>query len=291
MRVFTRIVERRSFTAAAGDFGLPRSSVTEAVKGLEARLGVSLLQRTTRQVSPTLDGEAYYGRCLALIAEIEDIEAAFAGSQPAGRLNINVHGTLAAHFILPALPDFMALYPKIELHISEGDRYVDLIREGADCVIRVGVPADSELVARRLTVLKETTCASPAYLKCYGVPSRLEELAAHTMVGFWSSATGAVLPLEFTVAGKVREWRLPHLVTVTGAESYAAAARAGLGIIQAPSYRLEADFLSGALVPILEDSPPTPSPVSILYPRAKQLAPRLRAFIDWLTKHFETTRP
>src|ERR1700733_11353636 len=125
MRVFTRIVERRSFTKAAEDLGLPRSSVTEAVKGLEARLGVRLLQRTTRHVGATLDGEAYYERCLRLLADFDDAEGAFAGAKPRGPLHVNVHGTLASHFVVPHLPDFLARYPDIELHLSEGDRYVD----------------------------------------------------------------------------------------------------------------------------------------------------------------------
>src|SRR5271168_1099366 len=143
MRVFVRIVERRSFTHAADDLGLPRSPVTDAVKGLEARLGVRLLQRTTRHVRPTLDGEAYHQRCLALIADVEDAEAAFAGAKPKGSLRVDVHGTLARHFVLPRLPDFLAEYPGIELYMSEGDRLVDLVREGIDCVLRVGDLQDS----------------------------------------------------------------------------------------------------------------------------------------------------
>src|SRR5258708_10260312 len=161
MRVFTRIVERRSFTRAADDLGLPRSSVTDAVKGLEARLGVRLLRRTTRHVSPTLDGEAYYRRCLALIADLEDAEAAFGGAKPKGLLRVDVHGTLARHFVLPCLPDFLSEYPEIELYMSERDRLVDLVREGVDCVLRVGDLQDSDMVARRVAVLEEITCAAP----------------------------------------------------------------------------------------------------------------------------------
>jgi DNA-binding transcriptional LysR family regulator len=122
------VVERRSFTLAAEDLALPRSTVTDAVKQLEARLGVRLLQRTTRHVSPTLDGEAYHRRCLALIADLEDAEAAFGGAKPKGLLRVDVHGTLARHFVLPRLPDFLAEYPAIEFYMSEGDRLVDLVR-------------------------------------------------------------------------------------------------------------------------------------------------------------------
>lgn len=291
MRVFTRIVERRSFTRAAEDLGLPRSSVTEAVKGLEARLGVRLLQRTTRHVGPTLDGEAYYQRCLRLLADLEDAEGAFAGARPRGPLHVDVHPTLASHFVVPHLPEFLAQYPEVELHFSEGDRYVDLLREGVDCVVRVGALGGGDLVVRRLATLGEATCAAPAYLARHGVPASPNDLDGHRMVGFRSSATGAVLPLEFTAPdGSVRTATLPSVLTVGGAEAYAAAARAGLGLIQAPRYRLEADFRSGTLVEVLAGAPPTPTPVSVLYPRAKHLSPRLRAFIDWLAGRFRTLR-
>jgi DNA-binding transcriptional LysR family regulator len=195
MRVFTRVVERRSFTLAAQDLGLPRSTATDAVKQLEARLGVRLLQRTTRHVSPTLDGEAYHRRCLALIADLEDAEAAFAGAKPKGLLRVDVHGTLARHFVLPRLPAFLADYPQIELYMSEGDRLVDLIREGIDCVLRVGDLQDSDMVARRVGMLEEVTCVAPAYIERFGVPATVEALDGHRMVGFHSSATGALLPL------------------------------------------------------------------------------------------------
>ncbi|NPD69685.1 LysR family transcriptional regulator (plasmid) [Lichenicola cladoniae] len=282
MRVFTRIVERRSFTHAAEDLGLPRSSVTDAVKALEARLGVPLLQRTTRHVSPTLDGEAYYQRCLRLIADLEDAEGALTGAKPQGMLHVNVHGTMASHFIVPHLPGFLAEYPGVELFISEGDRYVDLVRDGVDCAIRVGRLPDSDLITRRLTTLEETTCVSPSYLARHGVPQDLDALDGHRMVGFHSSATGSVLPLEFISNGVARTVILPASITVSGAETYAAAARMGLGLIQAPRYRLEEDFRRGTLSPVLTDTPPSPSPVSVLYPRAKQLSPRLRTFLNWL---------
>src|SRR3981189_4009607 len=134
MRVFTRIMERPSFTQAADDLGLPRSAVTDAVKTLEARLGVRLLERTTRQVSPTLDGEAHYRRCLSLIADLEDAEGAFGGARPKGLLRLEVQGTLARHFLLPNLPGFIAAYPKIERYESGRDPWLDLIREGLDSV-------------------------------------------------------------------------------------------------------------------------------------------------------------
>jgi DNA-binding transcriptional LysR family regulator len=290
MQVFTRVVERRSFTLAAEDLGLPRSTVTDAVKQLEARLGVQLLQRTTRHVSATLDGEAYHRRCLALIADLEDAEAAFGGAKPKGLLRVDVHGTLARHFVLPRLPDFLAEYPEIELYMSEGDRLVDLIREGIDCVLRVGNLQDSDMIARRVAMLTEMTCAAPAYIDRFGMPSTIEALDGHRMVGFRSSATGALLPLEFILDGVVRNVHLPAAVAVDGAESLVAAGRLGLGLIQVPRYHIESDLQRGTLVSVLPDYPPTPTPVSLLYPRNRQLSPRVRVFIDWLVEVFGAGR-
>ncbi|QHI97993.1 LysR family transcriptional regulator [Xylophilus rhododendri] len=287
MRVFTRIVECRSFTQAAEDLGLPRSSATDAVKSLEARLGVRLLQRTTRHVSPTLDGEAYYQRCIRLIADLEEADNSFAGARPHGLLHVGVQGTLASHFLLPRLPDFMAAYPGIELQFSESDRYSDLVREGMDCVLRAGKLADSELVARRLAELPEVTCASPAYLARHGTPASLDDLArGHRMVGFRSSATGGVMPLVFLVDGRPRELTLPSVLAVNGVETYAAASRAGLGLIQAPRYSREAELQSGALVELLPALRPPTMPVSVLYPRSRHPSARLRVFIEWMAEAF-----
>jgi DNA-binding transcriptional LysR family regulator len=290
MRVFTRVVERRSFTLAAEDLGLPRSTVTDAVKQVEARLGVRLLQRTTRHVSPTLDGEAYYQRCLSILADIEDAEGAFAGAKPKGLLRVDVHGTLARHFVLPSLPSFLETYPDIEFYMSEGDRLVDLVREGIDCVLRVGIPQDSDMVARRVAMLEEITLASPAYLERHGMPEHPDRLDGHQMVGFRSSATGTLMPLEFIVDGKVREITIPATISVNAAESLHAAARCGLGIIQVPRYHIERYLASGELVQILREYPLTETPVSLLYPRNRQLSPRVRVFIDWLVKIFAQHR-
>jgi DNA-binding transcriptional LysR family regulator len=286
MRIFSRVVERRSFTLAAEDTGVPRSTVTDAVKQLEARLGVRLLQRTTRQVSPTLDGSAYYQRCLSILADIEEAEGAFAGAKPKGLLRVDVHGTLARHFMLPGLPAFLETFPDIEFYMSEGERLVDLVREGIDCVLRVGVPLASDMVARRVAMLKEITLASPSYLKRHGMPSHPEALHGHKIVGFHSTATGGLLPLEFIVDGAVRNIALPAAVSVNAAESYLCAARLGLGLIQIPRYHAEDDLAAGTLVQVLAAFPLTETPVSVLYPRNRQLSPRVRVFIDWLARVF-----
>ncbi len=290
MRAFVRIVERRSFTRASEDLGLPRATVTDAIKALEQRLGVRLLHRTTRLVVPTLEGEAFYGRCLRLIADMDDAEAAFRDAPPRGPLRIEVHGTLGRHLLFPHLPEFLQRYPDIELEVSEGDRYVDLLREGVDAALRVGTLADSDLAARRLTMLREVTVAAPGYLQDKGVPGSIASLRdGHEMVGYRSSATGQLIPLEFQQAGQVHYVPLPARVRVSGADAFLGAALAGLGIIQAPRYRMDPYIARGQLLELLPEAPPTPSPLSLVYPRNRTPSPRLRVFIDWVAGVFEQT--
>jgi DNA-binding transcriptional LysR family regulator len=286
MRVFTRIVERRSFTKAADDLGLPRSSVTDAVRMLEARLGVRLLQRTTRQVSPTLDGEAYYQRCVSLIADLEDAESAFAGAKPSGLVRVDVHGTQARYFLLPGLPRFRQQYPDIRLHFSEAHQPLDMIREGLDCILRTGELSDSPLIKRRLAVLDRGTFASPDYLNRFGTPQSPDDLERHEMVGLLSSDTSEIIPLVFGSDSKTRQVRLPAMVTVTGPETNVACARMGLGLIQVPRYRVSVELANGALVEVLAGFPPSPLPIHVLYSHTRHLSPRLRAFIDWMAEQF-----
>jgi DNA-binding transcriptional LysR family regulator len=286
MRLFVRVVERRSFTLAAQDLGVPRSTATEVVKQLESRLRVRLLQRTTRHVAPTLDGDAYYHHCMRVVAEIEEGEAAFSGSKPTGVLRIDVHGTLARHFVMPGLPRFLAQYPDLKLFIGEGDRLVDLVKEGIDCVLRVGELTNSNMVARRVALLEEGTFMSPGYIERYTEPRTPDDLDAHRMVGFVSSATGQVIPLEFTVGGALRNLTPQVVVSVTAAETMVSAAKLGLGLVQVPRYHVAADVEAGRLVEVLQEFRPSPTPVSLLYPHGRQLSPRVRVFVDWLTQEF-----
>jgi DNA-binding transcriptional LysR family regulator len=286
MRVFTRVVERRSFTLAADDLGLPRSTVTDAVKTLEARLGVRLLERTTRTVRPTLDGEAHYRRCLALIADLEDAEGAFGGAKPKGLLRLEVQSTLARHFLVPSLPKFFEAYPDIEISMSESERWVDLIREGVDCVLRFGQLPDSDMIAREIVVLERLTCAAPDYFAHHGTPADLDALDGHRMIGLRSLTTGRVRPLEFMIGDRVHEIMLPTIMSVTGTESYLATARLGLGLVQIPHFHAEKDLARGTLVQVLPAWPPQPVPVSLLYPRNRQLSPRVRVFLDWAMRLF-----
>jgi DNA-binding transcriptional LysR family regulator len=286
MRVFTRIVERKSFTKAADDLGLARSSVTDALKGLEARLGVRLLTRTTRHVSPTLDGEAYYRRCVALIADLEDAESAFAGAKPAGQVRIDVHGTQARHFLLPDLPRFLEAYPSIRLHIAEAHQALDMVREGFDCILRAGALNDSPLIRRKLAELKRGTFASPTYIERFGEPRTPDDLEKHQIIGLYAPDAAVVSPFVFRDGSGERRITPPSIVTVTGAETNVACACLGLGIIQVPRYRVESELATGALVEILSDYPPTALPVHVLYSHSRQLSPRVRVVIEWMAERF-----
>jgi DNA-binding transcriptional LysR family regulator len=286
MQIFVRIVERRSFTQAAEDLLIPRATATNAIKRLENRLGTRLLERTTRAVAPTQDGAAYYERCMRLLADLDEAEDAFRGSEPAGLLRVNLQPTLARYFVFPALPAFLARYPRIQLHVGEDDRLVDLVREGVDCVLRAGQLHDSAMVARRAADLEQVTVASPAYLERLGTPATLADLVRHQAVHYMSTATGRPYPLEFTTGTGLKLATPPAVVSVTGTEAYTAAALAGLGLVQVPRYRIAEQLAGGQLVEVLADVPPPTIPISVLYPQARQLSARVRVFADWLVQRF-----
>ncbi|KQY13136.1 LysR family transcriptional regulator [Rhizobium sp. Root482] len=286
MQLFVRVVERSSFTNAATDLRLARSTVTEAIKQLEADIGARLLERTTRHVRPTLDGQAFYERCRSILSDVDDAENVFRDVRPRGLLRIDANVLLTRTFLLPRLPEFLALNPLIDIHFGQGDRLVDLVREGVDCVIRAGDLADSGMIARRLATITEVTCASPGYIERYGMPASPEDLKGHVMVGFISSRTGEVIPLEFMMDGKAKEFILPCRVTANHSDTTHDMAKMGLGLVQAPRYRLQEDLKAGRLVEVLMGYPPSPTPLSALYPQNRQLAPRLRVFLNWLVTIF-----
>ena len=286
MQVFVRIAERHSFSVAADDLHIPRATVTNLIKRLESRLGVRLLERTTRQVRLTHDGEAYYQRCIRLLADLEEADNAFSAAQPKGLLRANLQGTLAKHFVVPALDQFLSLYPELTLHLEEDDRFVDLVREGVDCVLRAGNLEDSSLIARRVALLEQVTVASPAYLARYGVPKNCADLSNHWAVHYIARPHGRALGLDFLIGKEYVEYQLPSKVSVTGADLYTGAALSGLGIIQVPRYRIEQDIAQGRLVILLAEHPPAPLPVSVLYPHNRQLSIRVRVFTQWLAERF-----
>lgn len=288
LRLFMRVVERGSFSAAAADLGVKRSTATDMIRRLETRLNARLLDRTTRHVAPTHDGQEFYQRCVTIIADIEDAEAVLRDAEPHGLLRIEAPALLTRTFLLPGLPTFMDRHPRIDLQFGQTDRLVDLIREGVDCAIRVGDLADSGLVRRRLGALEEVTLASPGYLARHGTPRTLEDLDGHQMVGFVSSRTGEVMPLEFTSEGRVRTILLPTRVAANHSDTTADLARLGFGLIQAPRYRFARELVSGALIEVLPYHPPTPTAVSALFAQNRQLSPRLRVFLDWISGIFRS---
>ncbi|UJJ60334.1 LysR family transcriptional regulator [Rhodanobacter denitrificans] len=287
MRLYTRIVELGSFTAAADDLNLPRATVTHAIKRLEARLGAQLLQRTTRRVRATRDGETYYGHCLRLLADVDEVETDFreARVQPKGRLRVDLPVSLARLLVIPALRDFFARFPQIQLDIGTGDRFVDLVREGVDCVLRVGELGDSGMVGRRVAMLEQVTVANAAYVRRHGLPDALAALRdGHLAVNWVSPTTRRAEPLEFMVGRKRREIALPGCVSVSGVDAYLGCCEAGLGIAQMPRYRIVDALKNGRLREILPAHPPPSLPMTILYPQQRQMPARLRVFVDWLVE-------
>ena len=284
MLVFTRIVELGGFAKAADSLQMPRASVTVLIKQLEAHLGVQLLHRTTRQVSPTLDGVAYYQRCVLLLADLEEAEGLFKSSQPKGTLRVEMPAAVGRLVVLPALPEFTDRYPQIELEVGLNDRPVDLIREGVDCVIRGGLTMDDSLVARPLVQMDQVTCASPAYLLAHGVPQSLDDLSGHQVVEYFSSASGKRYGLEFQVGDQVRLPDLPKRLAVNSAEGYLAACVAGYGLVQTPHYHVAQLLREGRLQEVLSDCLPPRLALTALYPQHRQLSPRVRVFVDWLVE-------
>ncbi|MBP0598171.1 LysR family transcriptional regulator [Herbaspirillum sp. LeCh32-8] len=285
-RLFTLIVNLGSFTKAAGILGIPRASATHVMKALEERLGTRLLERTTRNVQPTPDGRKFYERCCRILAEVEDAEAAMDSSAAAlaGSLRIGLHGTHARLVILPRLAEFHARHPNIEINISAGDRLVDLVGEGIDCVVRIGVPRDSSLVARPLAVVSDIVAASPAYLERFGTPKKLEDLEHHLSVGFFSRNHDIRYPFIFADGNQTREIKVPSWIAVDSADCYKESALQGFGLIQVPRFGI-ADYLeSGQLVQVLNNFSAPRVPVLALYPQHNQQPPRVRLFLDWLAE-------
>jgi DNA-binding transcriptional LysR family regulator len=290
LSLFTRIVEMGSFSSAAASLDIPRPTATNAIKALETRLGVRLLERTTRQVRPTLDGQAFYDRCIHVLAELDDAEATLrqVASRPRGTLRIDLHGTHATQIVLPRINDFRQRYPDIALVTSSGDRLVDLVREGVDCVIRAGTPRDSTLIARPLAQLQQVLCASPDYLVRLGTPRDTDDLAGHQMVKFFSS-TGAVgsYPLTLQIEGEWRDFSLPGWMSVNDAENYLVCGLQGCGLIQLPRFHVDQELRTGRLVEVLAEFASPTLPLWAMYPYRTHLSPRVRVFVEWVRLIYE----
>lgn len=281
--VFARVVEAGSFTRAAASLQVPRSTVSTAIRDLEARVGARLLARSTRRVAPTQDGSAFYERCLRLLGDFEEAENLFrqATSAPRGRLSVNVPGRMGRQLFAPALPAFFACYPEMELELGATDRAVDLVQEGIDCAVRVGPLHESSLVARKVADIVLCNCASPDYLARHGTPDSIEEMEGHLVVGYASPTSGRVEDWEWTEEGDVRQRPMRSRVTVNNAEAYIACCLAGLGLIQVPLYDVRRHLAAGELVEVMPRLRAAPMPAHILYPHRRHLSRRLRVFVDW----------
>lgn len=289
IRAFARVVEAGNFTRAADSLNMPNATLSKLVQDLEAHLGVRLLQRTTRRVTVTPEGQDYYCKASRVLRDLEDIDSSFniARSKPRGHLRIDVGGSTARDVLIPLLPDFLARYPDIHIDLGVSDRSVDLIGDNVDCVIRGGALDASTLVARSLGHAIMVTCASPDYLRHNGVPAYPEELRnGHRLVSYLSPQNGRAVPFRFERDGERCELHLEHRIGINESNAHLAACVSGLGIIQTFAYAASASLRDGSLVEILGDWRPAPYPFHIVYPQNRYVTHRLRVFIDWLIECF-----
>ena len=289
MRVFARVVETGSFTRAAESLDMPKGSATKLVQQLETRLKVKLLNRTTRRVTVTPDGAAYYERASRLLNDLDEMESAMtlAQGKPGGRLRVDVGSSVASQIIIPALPDFYSRYPDIQLDLGVGDRPVDLISDNVDCVIRGGELTEQSLVARRIANLPLVGVATPAYLAEHGVPRHPEELETrHTVINFFSPRTGRLFPNVFERDGERIEVGGRYKLSVNDGNAYLAAALAGLGIAQIARFQAAPYLARGELVEILPEWQHPLIPMHVVYPPNRHLSARVRAFVEWTVEVF-----
>jgi DNA-binding transcriptional LysR family regulator len=285
LATFARVAELESFTQAAAQLGLPKATVSLAVRELEGAVGVRLLQRTTRRVSLTEDGRVFHARSRELVSDVEELFSMFqrTDAELSGRLRVDMPTGVARNIVAPRLPDFLKAHPKIELELSSTDRRVDLIREGFDCVLRVGALSDSTLIAKALGSFKLINCASPAYLRTHGTPRRLADLQSHRLIHYAPVLGQRPDGFEVYDGSTTRSVEMAGSLSVNSAVTYEAACLAGLGIIQAPSVGLQHLLRAKQLVRILPKFEAAPMPAHLLYAARSQLSRRVATFMRWLT--------
>jgi len=292
MEALIKVVDTGSFTRAAELLGTPKATVSTLIQELETQLGVRLLHRTTRKVTVTVDGAAYYERCIRLIDDLREADESVSSRQgsPGGRLRVDVPTSLGSLLMYAGLSDFMARYPKISLELGCSDRLVDMVSEGVDCVIRVGEVNDPSLAARRIGSMRLLTCAAPAYLAARGEPQHPNDLVSHQWISYFlSHQPGRVLPVDFGKDGQRIELSLPGALALNDSNVHEDAVRAGLGIGQLPSYALCCPDKAGELVEVLPGWTSDPMPVFVLYPSNRHLSTRVQAFVEWVAEFFERT--
>lgn len=285
LRIFVKVAELSSFTRAAEQLGMAKARASQRVRALEAEVGARLLHRTTRTVRLTPDGETFRARAERLLAEADDLATLFAAPTALrGRVRVDLPVNVARSIVIPRLPELLFAHPQLELLLSTTDRRVDVVREGFDCVLRIGPPGDAALSARRLGVLPMMSCASPSYLRRHGTPRTVEDLDGHYVVHY-SQTLGADPPsFEYHDGTSYRERPMRCLVTVNNADAYEAACAAGLGIIQVPRLGLSGALARGDLVEILPDLCAAPMPVSIVHAHGARVPRRVRAVMTWLSQ-------
>jgi DNA-binding transcriptional LysR family regulator len=286
MQAFARVVETGSFTKAAATLHMSKTSVTQLVQQLEARLRVRLLNRTTRKVNVTADGAAYYERVVRLLADVDDAETSLssAAMAPRGRLRVDVPSPFARMLLIPALPAFYARYPEIQLTLGVSDRLIDIIGENVDCVVRGGEITDQSLIARHVGDLQLGIYATPGYLQRDGTPMHPRELeeAGHHTVGFLWSRTGKALPYAMQRGDEHIEAHGRPRLTVDDGNAYLAAGLAGLGMLWLPHYMATPHLASGELVRLFDDWQMKPMPMYLAFPPNRHVSAKLRVFIDWV---------
>ncbi|HTF96709.1 MAG TPA: LysR family transcriptional regulator [Cellvibrio sp.] len=288
MQIFVRVAELASFTKAAESLGLPKASISNGVQQLENLLDTRLLQRTTRRVELTQDGRAFYERARDLLADVDELEGIFRSTgNLSGRLRIDMPSAIAKNRILPRLPQLLRQHPQLQLEISSTDRRVDVIREGFDCVIRVGKLNDSSLIARPLGKLELLNCVSPAYIERYGVPKSLDDLTRHQLVHYVTTLGAKSPGFEYMHKGEVKFVGMNGSVTVNNSDAYSAACMAGFGIAQIPRVGAQDYLMQGQLIEILPDFRAEPMPVSLLYANRRNLSRRVQVFMDWVSEQLK----
>lgn len=284
MQVFLRVVEERSFSEAARRMRMTPSTVSKLISRMEARLGARLLDRSTRQVLPTVEGQRYYDRSRVLLAELEEMERDLA--QDAASLSGSVRITTSVGFgifaIEPLLPAFLQAYPKVAVDLSLSDEIVDLYGERTDIAFRVGQLSDSSLTATRLGTARRMIIASPAYLQRRGTPRRVEDLAGHTCLGFNFRHHVPVWPLR--QGEQIIEHRIESALLANNGETVRRMALAGVGLARMGEFHIRDDLRSGALVEVLSDATAGDSEdVHALFLGTERMPQRVRAFLDFLS--------
>ncbi len=290
MEVFVQVVDAGGFTRAADNMQLPKATVSTLVQSLELALQVKLLHRTTRQVSVTSDGAAYYERCVRILSDVREAEESLSNNRvsPSGRLRVDVSTGMASDIIIPALPDFFERYPDIRLDLGCSDRPVDLIEEGVDCAIRGGELPDSALIARRIGVLRFATAAAPAYFAKHGRPAHPNDITQHRCINYFSSKTGKTLDWDFVRGDETIFIPVTACLAVNDSTAYMTAGLQGLGIIQMASYLVEPMVASGQMELALADWTSTPLPINVVYPQNRHLSAKVRVFVEWIADLFMT---